>query len=162
VVPDKVIRVRAAGNTASSTLTGASLANDWVAAILKNGRQTNLRSWYFVKDMSWLYAEYSGYFDLYESEVIVNALRSEAFPEYFQKLSHEYRFADWHLELIASRFGLQDFEVSTLEELAERHGVSRERVRQIEQRFLAFLRHPKVFENVENLIRLTSLPKKKP
>ena len=115
-----------------------------------------------MKDMSWLYAEYSGYFDLYESEVIVNALRSEAFPEYFQKLSHEYRFEDWHFELIASRFGLRDFEVSTLEELAERYGVSRERVRQIEQRFLAFLRHPKVFENVENLIRLSSLPRKKP
>ncbi len=116
-----------------------------------------------MKDFAWLYVEHSGYFGLYESDVVVSSLRSNAFADHFRELSREHRFVDWHLELIASRFGLEDVEGSercTLEEAAERYGVTRERVRQIEQRFLAFLKHPKVFERIEDLINLSSLPKR--
>jgi RNA polymerase primary sigma factor len=36
-------------------------------------------------------------------------------------------------DIVQSRFGLAGFEVQTLEELAERYGITRERIRQIEQ-----------------------------
>ncbi|WP_437557713.1 sigma-70 family RNA polymerase sigma factor [Acidithiobacillus sulfuriphilus] len=45
-------------------------------------------------------------------------------------------------EIIAMRFGLGDEDPRTLEELGEIHGVTRERIRQIEAKSLKKLRHP--------------------
>ncbi|MFM8835943.1 MAG: sigma-70 family RNA polymerase sigma factor, partial [Actinomycetota bacterium] len=46
-------------------------------------------------------------------------------------------------EIVAMRFGIGEFDrVFTLEEVAEKMKVTRERVRQIEQKTLARLRHP--------------------
>ena len=45
-------------------------------------------------------------------------------------------------EIIAMRFGLGDEDPHTLEELGEIHGVTRERIRQIEAKSLKKLRHP--------------------
>jgi hypothetical protein len=44
--------------------------------------------------------------------------------------------------IIASRFGIPDGEPKTLDELGRMYGVTRERIRQIEQRAMAKLRHP--------------------
>jgi RNA polymerase primary sigma factor len=53
--------------------------------------------------------------------------------------------------IMAMRFGLGEFtgKQHTLEEVAEREGITRERVRQIEQKTLARMRHP----NNENSLR---------
>ncbi|MDA8391414.1 MAG: sigma factor-like helix-turn-helix DNA-binding protein, partial [Actinomycetota bacterium] len=45
-------------------------------------------------------------------------------------------------ELLRLRFGLDDGQVRTLEEVGRAFGVTRERVRQIEVKTLAKLRHP--------------------
>jgi RNA polymerase primary sigma factor len=49
-------------------------------------------------------------------------------------------------EVIELRYGLRDGRPRTLEEIAERHGLSRERVRQIEARSLKRLRTGKCWE----------------
>lgn len=45
-------------------------------------------------------------------------------------------------EVLRCRFGLNDGEPRTLEETGEAFSLTRERVRQIEMKFLAELRHP--------------------
>jgi RNA polymerase primary sigma factor len=45
-------------------------------------------------------------------------------------------------EIVRMRFGLEDGEIHTLEDVGERFGVTRERIRQIEARTLAKLRQP--------------------
>jgi len=50
---------------------------------------------------------------------------------------------DRELAVIQTRYGLVDGEFKTLEECAVRFGVTRERLRQIEQMALSMLRHPK-------------------
>jgi RNA polymerase primary sigma factor len=44
--------------------------------------------------------------------------------------------------VVRMRFGLEDGQVHTLEEVGKRFGVTRERIRQIESKTLAKLRHP--------------------
>jgi RNA polymerase sigma factor (sigma-70 family) len=45
-------------------------------------------------------------------------------------------------EIVRMRFGLEDGEIHTLEDVGERFGVTRERIRQIEARAMSKLRHP--------------------
>ena len=45
-------------------------------------------------------------------------------------------------EVIRLRFGLDDGQMRTLEEVGKEFGVTRERIRQIEAKTLAKLRHP--------------------
>jgi RNA polymerase primary sigma factor len=45
-------------------------------------------------------------------------------------------------EIVRMRFGLEDGQARTLEEVGKYFGVTRERVRQIEAKTLAKLRHP--------------------
>ena len=45
-------------------------------------------------------------------------------------------------EILAMRFGISDGRPRTLDEVAAAYGVTRERIRQIEQKTLARLRHP--------------------
>jgi RNA polymerase primary sigma factor len=45
-------------------------------------------------------------------------------------------------EVLSLRYGLEDGRVHTLEEVGERFGVTRERIRQIETKAIRRLRHP--------------------
>ena len=45
-------------------------------------------------------------------------------------------------EIVRLRFGLDDGQAKTLEEVGQEFGVTRERIRQIEAKTLAKLRHP--------------------
>ena len=45
-------------------------------------------------------------------------------------------------KIVRLRFGLEDGQVRTLEEVGKEFGVTRERIRQIEAKTLAKLRHP--------------------
>jgi RNA polymerase primary sigma factor len=49
---------------------------------------------------------------------------------------------DREREVVRLRFGLEDGQVRTLEEVGKEFGVTRERIRQIESKTLAKLRHP--------------------
>ena len=51
------------------------------------------------------------------------------------------------------RFGLDDGQVRTLEEVGKEFGVTRERIRQIESKTLAKLRHPHAQPALEGLPR---------
>jgi len=54
-------------------------------------------------------------------------------------------------DVLMLRYGLLDGECHTLEDIGERHGVTRERIRQIEKQTLAKLRHPSVAMKLEGL-----------
>ena len=54
--------------------------------------------------------------------------------------------------VLMMRFGLLDGECHTLEEIGERYGVTRERIRQIEKKTLAKLRHPSRANRLQGLI----------
>ena len=45
-------------------------------------------------------------------------------------------------QVVRLRFGLEDGQIRTLEEVGREFGVTRERIRQIESKTLAKLRHP--------------------
>ena len=55
-------------------------------------------------------------------------------------------------DVIAMRYGLTDGQPRTLEEVGKRFGVTRERIRQIETRTLAKLRHPNNRSKLEDLM----------
>jgi RNA polymerase sigma factor (sigma-70 family) len=55
-------------------------------------------------------------------------------------------------DVVMMRFGLLDGESHTLEEIGEKHGVTRERIRQIEKKTLAKLRHPSRARRLTGLI----------
>ena len=55
-------------------------------------------------------------------------------------------------DVLMMRFGLLDGEAHTLEEIGEKHGVTRERIRQIEKKTLAKLRHPSRANKLKGLI----------
>ena len=64
------------------------------------------------------------------------ALLTEAIEEALEELNDRER------EVVRLRFGLDDGQVRTLEEVGKEFGVTRERIRQIESKTLAKLRHP--------------------
>jgi RNA polymerase primary sigma factor len=64
------------------------------------------------------------------------ALLSEAIEEALQELNPREQ------QVVRLRFGLEDGQIRTLEEVGKEFGVTRERIRQIESKTLAKLRHP--------------------
>jgi RNA polymerase primary sigma factor len=64
------------------------------------------------------------------------ALLTEAIEEALEELNDRER------QVVRLRFGLDDGQVRTLEEVGREFGVTRERIRQIESKTLAKLRHP--------------------
>ena len=63
-------------------------------------------------------------------------LGNEAIEEALQELNDRER------AVVRLRFGLDDGQIRTLEEVGKEFGVTRERIRQIESKTLAKLRHP--------------------
>jgi RNA polymerase primary sigma factor len=70
------------------------------------------------------------------SEAAARAMLNEAVNEALSELSERER------AVVRMRFGLDDGEMRTLEEVGKAFGVTRERIRQIESKTLAKLRHP--------------------
>ena len=70
------------------------------------------------------------------SEAAARAMLNEAVSEALGDLSERER------KVVRLRFGLDDGEMRTLEEVGREFGVTRERIRQIESKTLAKLRHP--------------------
>ena len=70
------------------------------------------------------------------SEAAARAMLNEAVIEALGELSERER------KVVRLRFGLEDGEMRTLEEVGKEFGVTRERIRQIESKTLAKLRHP--------------------
>jgi len=70
------------------------------------------------------------------SEAAARAMLNEAVNEALSELSDRER------RVVRLRFGLDDGEMRTLEEVGREFGVTRERIRQIESKTLAKLRHP--------------------
>ncbi|HEV3401803.1 MAG TPA: RNA polymerase sigma factor RpoD [Acidimicrobiales bacterium] len=70
------------------------------------------------------------------ADAAARALLSEAVGEALDELTERER------QVVRLRFGLDDGQVRTLEEVGREFGVTRERIRQIEAKTLAKLRHP--------------------
>ena len=70
------------------------------------------------------------------AEAAARALLNEALAEALSELSGRER------KVVSLRFGLEDGQMRTLEEVGREFGVTRERIRQIESKTLAKLRHP--------------------
>ena len=75
------------------------------------------------------------------------ALLTEAIEEALEELNDRER------EVVRLRFGLDDGQVRTLEEVGKEFGVTRERIRQIESKTLAKLRHPTRSQRLPRLPR---------
>jgi RNA polymerase primary sigma factor len=70
------------------------------------------------------------------ADAAARALLAEAVGEALEELTERER------QVVRLRFGLEDGQIRTLEEVGREFGVTRERVRQIEAKTLAKLRHP--------------------
>lgn len=70
------------------------------------------------------------------ADAAARALLNEAVEEALEELSERER------RVVRLRFGLDDGQAHTLEEVGKEFGVTRERIRQIESKTLAKLRHP--------------------
>jgi RNA polymerase primary sigma factor len=70
------------------------------------------------------------------ADAAARALLSEAVGDALDELTERER------QVVRLRFGLEDGQVRTLEEVGREFGVTRERIRQIESKTLAKLRHP--------------------
>jgi RNA polymerase primary sigma factor len=70
------------------------------------------------------------------ADAAARALLTEAVEEALEQLSERER------RVVRLRFGLDDGQLHTLEEVGKEFGVTRERIRQIESKTLAKLRHP--------------------
>jgi RNA polymerase primary sigma factor len=77
-------------------------------------------------------------------DIIHDRLLHEALFDALQSLSAKER------AVIEARFGLFDRQVQTLEQIGQRFGVTRERVRQIEGKALRHLRHPSRSKRLED------------
>jgi RNA polymerase primary sigma factor len=55
-------------------------------------------------------------------------------------------------EIVRRRFGLDDGQARTLEEVGKEFGVTRERIRQIEAKTLAKLRHPQRSQKLKEFL----------
>ena len=60
--------------------------------------------------------------------------------------------SDRERQVLAMRFGLEDGRARTLEEVGREFGVTRERIRQIESKTLAKLRHPSRAERLRDYL----------
>ena len=74
------------------------------------------------------------------------ALLSEAIEEALQELNDRER------AVVRLRFGLDDGQIRTLEEVGKEFGVTRERIRQIEAKTLAKLRHPQRSQKLKEFL----------
>ena len=81
--------------------------------------------------------------DLPDEKAMKNALKEEI-SDVLNKYTERER------EIINKRFGLQDQEEKTLEELGQVYGVTRERIRQIESKTLKRLRHSTVRDRLRD------------
>ena len=70
------------------------------------------------------------------ADAAARALLHEAVSEALDELTERER------RVVCLRFGLEDGQARTLEEVGKEFGVTRERIRQIESKTLAKLRHP--------------------
>jgi RNA polymerase primary sigma factor len=70
------------------------------------------------------------------ADAAARALLNEAIKDALDDLTERER------QVVRLRFGLEDGQVRTLEEVGKEFGVTRERIRQIESKVLAKLRHP--------------------
>jgi len=70
------------------------------------------------------------------ADAAARALLNEAVGEALEELTDRER------KIVRLRFGLEDGQARTLEEVGKEFGVTRERIRQIESKTLAKLRHP--------------------
>jgi RNA polymerase primary sigma factor len=70
------------------------------------------------------------------ADAAARAMLTEAVGEALSQLN------DREQQVVKMRFGLEDGEMRTLEEVGREFGVTRERIRQIESKTLAKLRHP--------------------
>src|SRR5579875_584045 len=70
------------------------------------------------------------------SDAAARAMLNEAVEQVLSELSERER------KVVRMRFGLDDGQMRTLEEVGKEFGVTRERIRQIEAKTLAKLRHP--------------------
>jgi RNA polymerase primary sigma factor len=70
-----------------------------------------------------------------------DAVQSQMMQEDLEMIMHTALTAR-EMEVLSQRFGLRQYQRHTLQELADKLGVSRERIRQIERRALRKLRHP--------------------
>ena len=84
------------------------------------------------------------------AEVPVEAATFRLLQDY---ISHALEgLNDREREVLVMRFGLEDGRVRTLEEVGERFGVTRERIRQLETKALAKLRHPQNSRRLEGFL----------
>ena len=60
--------------------------------------------------------------------------------------------SDREKEIVRLRYGLDDGQARTLEEVGRKFGVTRERVRQIEAKTLAKLRHPQRSQKLKEFL----------
>ena len=70
------------------------------------------------------------------ADAAARALLTEAVEEALEELTEREQ------KVVRLRFGLDDGQIRTLEEVGKEFGVTRERIRQIESKTLAKLRHP--------------------
>ncbi len=80
------------------------------------------------------------------AEVATRRMLTQAVNEALQELSEREK------EVVRMRFGLRDGQAHTLEEVGRELGVTRERIRQIEAKTLAKLRHPQRSQKLKEFL----------
>jgi RNA polymerase primary sigma factor len=80
------------------------------------------------------------------AEVATRRMLAQAVDEALDELSEREK------EVVRLRFGLVDGQARTLEEVGKEFGVTRERIRQIEAKTLAKLRHPQRSQKLKEFL----------